>query len=90
MSIANLSNIKEKENCLIVNIEDKTSITTVINNTIQNVKKLDIGNEDILQKIKTKENSYSKAYQIEKETTIYRRFRYCRRKLFRANNANTL
>ncbi len=71
MSIANLSNIKEKENCLIVNIEDKTSITTVINNTIQNVKKLDIGNEDILQKIKTKENSYSKAYQIEKETTIY-------------------
>ena len=71
MSIANLSNVKDKENSLIVNIEDKASITTVINNTIQDVKKLDIGNEDILQKIKAKESSYSKAYQIEKETTIY-------------------
>ena len=71
ISVANLAKLQDKENCLIVNIEDKTSITTVINKTIQDVKKLDIGNGDILQKIKAKENSYSKAYQIEKETTIY-------------------
>ncbi len=71
MSIANLLKMKNRENCIIVNIENSTSITTVINKTIQDVKKLDVGNADILQKIKEKESSYSKAYQIEKETTIY-------------------
>lgn len=71
MSVTNLKNFESKENALIVNIEDKTTITTILNQNIYDVKKLDIGSEDILTKINLKENSYSKSYEICKETTIY-------------------
>ena len=71
MSIANLNDVKDKENSLIVNIEDKTTITTIINQQVYEVKILDIGSQDFLSKINLKENSYSKSYEICKETTIY-------------------
>ena len=71
MSITNLNKFQPKENALIVNIEGKTTITTIINQKIYDVKTLDIGSEDFLTKINLKENSYSKAYEICKETTIY-------------------
>ena len=71
MSIPNLNKFQPKENALIVNIEGKTTITTIINQKIYDVKTLDIGSEDFLTKINLKENSYSKAYEICKETTIY-------------------
>lgn len=71
MSITNLNKFQPKENALIVNIEGKTTITTVINQKIYDVKILDVGSEDFLTKINLKENSYSKAYEICKETTIY-------------------
>lgn len=71
MSIPNLNKFQPKENTLIVNIEGKTTITTVIDQKIYDVKILDVGSEDFLTKINLKENSYSKAYEICKETTIY-------------------
>ena len=71
MSITNLTTFDSKENALIVNIEDKTTITTVIGQKVYDVKTLDIGSMDFLSKINLKENSYSKAYEICKETTIY-------------------
>ena len=71
MSITNLNTFDSKENALIVNIEDKTTITTVIGQKVYDVKTLDIGSMDFLSKINLKENSYSKAYEICKETTIY-------------------
>ena len=71
MSIPNLNKFQPKENALIVNIEGKTTITTVIDQKIYDVKILDVGSEDFLTKINLKENSYSKAYEICKETTIY-------------------
>ena len=71
MSIANLNEFENKENALIVNIEDKTTITTIINKRIYDVKILDMGSQDFLTKINLKENSYSKSYEICKETTIY-------------------
>ncbi len=71
MSITNLNKFQPKENALIVNIEGKTTITTVINQKIYDVKILDVGSEDFLTKINLKENSYSKTYEICKETTIY-------------------
>lgn len=70
-SIANVANIKPKENIIIVNIEDKTTITTIVNQKVYNIEKLEEGSEEILQKISTKENSYSKAYEICKNSTIY-------------------
>ena len=71
MSIANLNEFEDKENALIVNIEDKTTITTILNKRIYDVKILDMGSQDFLTKINLKENSYSKSYEICKETTIY-------------------
>lgn len=71
MTIPNLINFQNKENSLIVNIEDITTITTVINQNIYEINKLDEGSKEILEKINLKENSYSKAYEICQNTTIY-------------------
>ncbi|MCI8641237.1 MAG: hypothetical protein HFJ59_05145 [Clostridia bacterium] len=71
MSIANISQFNERENSLIVNIEEKTIVTTILNQNIYNVQQIEIGSQDILDKINLKENSYQKAYEICKETTIY-------------------
>lgn len=71
MSIPNLINIEPNENCIIVNMEDKTTITTIIDSKIYHVDVLDEGSADILSKINLKENSYSKSYEICKNTTIY-------------------
>lgn len=71
MAIPNLLDINKKENSIIVNIEEKTTITTIIDNKIYHVDVLDEGSTDILSKINLKENSYSKSYEICKNTTIY-------------------
>lgn len=71
ISIANLLELNEKENALIVNIEDKTTVTTIVNKNIYNVDTFEEGTEQILQKINEKENSYIKAYDICKSTTLY-------------------
>lgn len=71
MTIPSIAELEEKENCLIVNIEEDTTITTVIDKNIYDITKLDIGSRKILDKINVKENSYQKAYEICKETTIY-------------------
>lgn len=71
MSIPNLAQIEKDEKCIIVNIEDHTELTTIINGKIYNVEKLDEGSQEILDKINLRENSYSKAYEICKNTTIY-------------------
>lgn len=70
-SITNLLELKDKENIVIVNIEDRTTITTIIDEKIYNVDIIDEGVSGILDKINGKENSYSKAYEICKNTTIY-------------------
>lgn len=71
MSIPSITKFDEKENCLIVNIESNTTITTILNQNIYNITKIDVGSQEILDKINLKENSYQKAYEICKETTIY-------------------
>ena len=71
VSIPNLIDTTQKENAIIVNIEDKTTITTVMQNKIYNVDTLEEGSSQFLAKINLKENSYSKAYEICKNTTIY-------------------
>ena len=70
-SIANVIPVKLKENAIIVNLESETTITSIVNQKIYNVQKIKEGSEEILEKIAAKENSYSKAYEICKNSTIY-------------------
>lgn len=71
MTIPNIADLQPKQNAIIVNIENKTRITTIIDEKIYNVETLDQGSKEILQKINMKENSFSKSYEICKNTTIY-------------------
>lgn len=71
MCISNIVDVKPKENSVIVNLEGKTTLTTIIDQKIYSVDKLEEGMEVILSNISEKENSYSKAYEICKNTTIY-------------------
>lgn len=71
VSIANLLEYENKENVIIVNIEDRTTITTIIDKNVYNIDILEEGTEEIFQKINQKENSYSKAYEICKSATLY-------------------
>lgn len=70
-AITNLSTFADKKNSIIVNIEKNTSVTTIINGEIQRVDIIENGMKEILESIIEKENSYAKAYEICKNTTIY-------------------
>ena len=71
ISIVNLYNFNDKTNSVIVNIEKNTSVTFIVNGQIQKVEIIENGMKDILENIIKKENSYAKAYEICKNTTIY-------------------
>lgn len=70
-AIASITRFDKKENLLIVNMEEKTTITTIYDRQIYNVETIDHGSEEVLGKINRTENSMSKAYEICKGTTIY-------------------
>ena len=74
ISISNLlefTSTENKENIMIVNIEDVTTITTIIEQKIYDIKKIEQGVGDILRKVKEKEVSELNAYEIIKNSTIY-------------------
>ena len=71
LCIPNLLEIGPKDNAIIVNGEDKTRITTILNGKIYQIDTLQEGMGDILTEINMKENSFAKAYEICKNTTIY-------------------
>ena len=71
MTIANLIETKAKENCLIVNMEENTTVTTILDESIYNINVFDEGSQEFLRKINLKENSMAKSYEICKNTTIY-------------------
>ena len=70
-SIVNLVDAYKKENYMIVNIEKDTVVTTVLDNQLYEIDVIEEGSQDFLEKINEYENSYSKAYEIVKNTTIY-------------------
>ncbi len=70
-SIGNLLEAKEKENVLIVNMEEKTTVTTIVDKKILDIQTFDEGVTQIFANINAKENSYVKAYEICKNSTIY-------------------
>lgn len=71
ISITNLLDLKQKENVVIVNLEQKTEITAIIEGQIYNVDVIEQGMQEIFDRINLRENSYSKAYKLCKNTTIY-------------------
>ena len=71
IAIANIARLNKKENQIIVNMEESTIITTIYDNQIYNIDTLEIGSREVLSNINKLENSYSKAYEICKNTTIY-------------------
>ena len=71
IAIANIADIKPKENSIIVNLEEKTTVTTIIDEKIYNVDVLSNSMQTVLDRISQKENSYTKAYEIFKSSTIY-------------------
>ena len=70
-AIANIVKLEKKENVVIVNMEEKTTITTIYDRQVYNVETIDAGSQEVLEKINRVENSISKAYEICKGTTIY-------------------
>ena len=70
-SICNIVEAKKNENIMIVNIEEKTTITTILNQRIYNIDTVPNGIIEVLDKINEKENSYAKSYEACKNTTIY-------------------
>lgn len=71
ITIANLNKDVSKKNIIIVNIEKNTSVTTLVNNEVHRVDIIENGMKEILDSIIVKENSYAKAYEICKNSTIY-------------------
>lgn len=70
-SIANIVEAKRNENAMIVNIEDKTTVTTIINQKVYNIDQIESGMQEVIEKINERENSYSKSYEVCKNSTIY-------------------
>ena len=71
MILPNLIKIDDNENVLIVNLEDKTTITTLYGKTIGDIQIFDFGSDEIFEQISQKENSVTKVYDILRNTTIY-------------------
>lgn len=71
LTIPNLLEREKKSTALVVNIEKSTTITKVYNNLVSDINIFPIGAHDIIENIRKKENSYSKAYEICKNSTIY-------------------
>ena len=71
IAISNIANLKPKENILVINMEEQTTLTTIVDQKVYQVDKLEVGSHNVLEGINAKENSYSKAYEICKNSTIY-------------------
>lgn len=72
LSMGNLfSNKGIDEEAAVINIENKTTVTILLRNEIQDVFEIPIGMGDILDKLAEKYNSYSKAYEACKKVSVY-------------------
>ena len=61
----------KNENVAIVNIEDITTVTVLLDGNLYSVETFEQGMKNIIDKITTKEKSVQKSYEICKNTTIY-------------------
>lgn len=72
-SIANLPEINGRKNIVIVNIEEKTKVTTIIEGQFYQFDVIEEGMQEILQNINKTENSMSKSYEVCKNMNVYTR-----------------
>lgn len=70
-SITNLIEVNPKDNIAIINLENETKITTVIEGQIYRVDILEEGMGKVFDEINRTENSMKKTYEICKNITIY-------------------
>lgn len=70
-AIPNILQIEKNKNVMIVNLEDITTITTIIDRNVYNIDISSMGLREAFDKINEKENSELKTYEILKNTTIY-------------------
>lgn len=59
------------EECAIINIEEKTSITVLHSSEIQYLDYINLGASEIIRKLAEKYNSYAKAYEACKKVSAY-------------------
>lgn len=71
VALTNLTRAQKGKNSMIINLDEKTTITTIIDQSIYSVEELQEGMKEILEKINERENSYTKAYEVCQNTTIY-------------------
>lgn len=72
LSIANLFRNKGiDEEAVIVNIDNKTTVTILLRNEVQDVIDIPLGMEDVIDKLAEKYNSYAKAYEACKKISVY-------------------
>ena len=71
VTIPNLLKKEKKTTAIIVNMESDTTITKFSEKGILDISVLKIGAKNVLDSINKKENSYSKSYEICKNSTIY-------------------
>ena len=71
VTIPNLVKKEKKTTAIIVNMESDTTITKFSEKGILDISVLKIGAKNVLDSINKKENSYSKSYEICKNSTIY-------------------
>lgn len=71
ISISNLNRFVDKKNSIIVNIEKNTTVTTIVDGQVYRVNLIENGMKEVFDSIIIKENSYAKAYEICKNSTIY-------------------
>lgn len=70
-SITNLLDVTPKDNIAIINIENETKITTIVEGQIYRVDTIEYGMGQILDEINKTENSLQKSYDVCKNLTIY-------------------
>ena len=71
MVLPNIVELNGKENVIIVNLEQNTTITTIHGKYIFDIQTMEEGSATILENISKKENSLAKSYEMLKNTTIY-------------------
>lgn len=70
-SITNLIDQNETDNIAIINIENETQITTIVNGQINRVDILNSNLEEVVSQVNKREMSWKKSYNIFKNITIY-------------------
>lgn len=69
--LPNIAKMEKNKNIMIIDINEKTTITTILGQNIYNVDTLEAGMEEAFEQINLKENSPLKTYEVCKNTTIY-------------------